>query len=148
MNDYVKFSSAALTPILALLTAYIAFRQWRTNHLKLRHELYERRLSVYVAVMEFLAYVMQRASLNDEELRNFLKKTRESYFLFGKDIGKYLDELYKKAVDLQALSSELESLPVGEERSRKVLEKGEISKWFSRQFDVTRTKFSKYMRLT
>jgi hypothetical protein len=151
MNDYVKLLSAGLTPILGILTAYIAWQQWRTNHLKVRHDLYERRLSIYLAVMEFLACVMRRSTVSDEELVAFLQKTRESYFLFGPDIGDYLDVLYKKAVDLQYHSTMLHdptsNLPVGDERSRLAHEKAEISKWFTRQFEVTRTKFTKYMRL-
>jgi hypothetical protein len=149
MDDLIKLLSAGLTPILGILAAYIAWQQWRTNHLKVRHDLYERRLSIYFAVMEFLAAIMRRSTISDEELMVFLQKTRESYFLFGQEIGDYLDELYRQAVDLQARSIMVhEGLPDGDERTRVIHEKTEISKWFTRQFEITRTKFTKYMRLT
>jgi hypothetical protein len=150
-TDYVKLLSAALTPILGLLTAYIAWQQWRTNHLKVRHDLYERRLAIYVAVMEFFANIMRSAGASDLEMVTFLQKTRESYFLFGRDIADYLELLYKKSVDLQYQNSMLHepgaSLPIGEERSRLAHEKAELSKWFSAQSVVARDRFSKYMRL-
>jgi len=99
-----------------------------------------------------LACIMRNSKASDLEMITFLQKTRESYFLFGRDIGDYLDTLYKKSVDLQCQNTMLHdaasNVPVGEERSRLAHEKGELTKWFSKQFLVARENFSKYMRLS
>jgi hypothetical protein len=151
-TDYVQILSAALTPILGILAAYIAWQQWRTNHLKVRHDLYERRLVIYLAVMEFLACIIRNGKASDSEMVTFLQTTRESYFLFGRDIADYLEGIYKESVELQYQSEMLHSpgsnLPVGEDRSKLAREKGDLSKWFGRQFVTSRDKFSKYMCLS
>lgn len=151
MKQYAEFSAALLTPILACLTVWIAMQQWRTNQLKVKHELYERRLAVYLALMEFLAAVGQNARCTDDQLRTFLQKTRESWFLFGEDIGEYLDDIYRRAVDLKQRHTVLHepgSLPIGPEREETAREQSASMKWFSAQFEIARTKFARYMKLS
>lgn len=150
-TDYVKLLSAALTPVLGVLTAYIAWQQWRTNHLKVRHDLYERRLAIYLALMDFLACIGRNAKVTDAEMVSFLQKTKESYFLFGPSLAKYLDQIYKRSVDLHyqntMLHDPMSSLPVGEKRTQIAHEQGEALKWFGLQFEVAREKFADYMSL-
>lgn len=149
--EIVKILSAALTPVLGILAAYIAWQQWRTNHLKVRHDLYERRLAIYFAVMEFLASIMRTANPNDTEAITFLQKTRESYFLFGNDLADYLETIYKNSIDLQVtagmLNDPMSRLPVGDKRTELIRKKSELMGWFTNQPIVAREKFSKYMRL-
>src|ERR1035441_1576423 len=103
IEDCVKILSAMLTPVLGVIAAYIAWQQWRTNALKLRHDLYERRLAVYLAVIEFLACIMRKSWATDEEMISFLQKTRESYFLFGPEIAEYLEALSKPGLDRKSV---------------------------------------------
>jgi hypothetical protein len=150
-DESVKVLSALLTPVLAITTGYIAWRQWRTNDLKLRHDLYERRLAIYLSVIEFLARIMSNCKATDAEMINFLQKTRESYFLFGPKVAAYLDSIYKRSVDLQyhntMLHDPASSLPIGDERKRLAHEQCEALKWCSAQLEITRKKFAEYMRL-
>ncbi len=151
-KEYVEFFSAMLTPMLGLLMAYIAWQQWRTNNLKVKHDLYERRLAVYLAANEFLAAILSHSHATDEQMRTFLQKTRKSCFLFDGDLANYLTSLYKKAVDLDFQNTMLHdgasSLPVGEERTRLAKEHGELCKWFGHQFDVVKDKFTPFMRMS
>lgn len=151
-KEYIEFFSALLTPMLGVLAAYIAWQQWRTNHLKLKHDLYERRLSVYTALMELLGHIMREARASDAQVFTFMQKIGESYFLFGQDIADYLDIIYKRSIDLRSQNRMLDSgpsgLPVGEKRTKLADENGELLKWFSAQFEVAPKKFSRYMRLS
>jgi hypothetical protein len=79
-----------------------------------------------------------------------LQKTRESWFLFGEEIGEYLDAIYKKWVDLRYQNTMLHdagSLPVGSERTRIAQEHSESLKWFNAQIEIARQKFSRHMTL-
>jgi len=85
----VDLFSALLTPLIAIVMTYIAIQQYRANQLKLRHDLYDRRLLPYNAVAEFLPHVMREGTADRAQLVTLLQKTRESYFLFGKEISDY-----------------------------------------------------------
>ena len=148
MKAYVDLFAALLTPLIAIIATYIAYQQYRANHLKLRQDLYDRRLALFNAVAEFLAHIMREGTADSAQSVTLLQKTRESYFLFGKDISDYVTELYKKGVDLDCYETQLHhsNLPVGE-RTRLTHERGELLKWFGRQFDVAREKFATKLSL-
>lgn len=149
MKEYVDIFAAALTPLIAVIAAYVAYQQYRTNRLKLKFELYGKRLAVYHALMELLSTIVRDADVKLEELMKFNRETNESYFLFGKDIFTYLRQVYLKGVDLHTTNHSLhhEGLPVGEERSRLAAENAELLNWFGDQFDVSREEFSKHLSL-
>ena len=50
----IAILKALLTPVVACITTYIAVRQWRDNHLKLKMENYDRCLGVYQEVVKIL----------------------------------------------------------------------------------------------
>jgi hypothetical protein len=147
-KPYVDLFAALLTPVIAIIAAYIAYQQYRANQLKLRHELYDRRLLLYNAVAEFLAHIFRDGKAGDPQLMTLLQKTRESYFLFGKDVSDYVTELYKKGVDLECNDTQLHhsNLPV-EERTRLAHANGELRKWFGHQFDIAQKKFAAKLSL-
>jgi hypothetical protein len=149
VKAYVDLFAALLTPVIAMVTTYIAIQQYRANQLKLRQDLYDRRLSLYNAVAEFLAHVMQEGTADQTQLIALLQKTRESYFLFGKEVSDYVTDLYKKGVDLQSYERQLNhtNLPIGGERTRLAEQKGELLKWFGDQFDVIQPMFAKKLSL-
>ena len=145
---WTAYLSALLTPIVAVLGSFIAYRQWRTAQNKLKHDLFERRFAVFDAARKLLASIMTSGKAKDEELFKFLSGTREAKWLLNDDIAKYLEkELYHKAVHLQCLDSELEGVPVGDERSANVRNQTEIKLWLGKQFEVLDEKFSPYLRL-
>ncbi len=152
IDECIKIFSAMLTPVLGVIAIYIAWQQWRTNDLKCRHDLYERRLAVYLAVMEFLACIMRKTKATDEETISFLQKTRESYFLFGPEIATYLDKIYKRSLELEyhntMLNDPTSHLPVGAERTRLAQEKSAALEWCIAQFEIAREKFAAYMSLS
>jgi hypothetical protein len=151
-KEIMVISTSLLTPIIAAMAVYIARQQWRTNHLKLKYDLYERRLAVYYAAMDFLACIIRNAKPSDEEMLTFLRKTRDTCFLFDSKLADYIEELFKKSCDLRAQDSGLHEqasdMPVGKERTRLVEENTKLLKWYCDQSNLIRDKFAKYMSLS
>lgn len=145
---WTAYLSALLTPTVAVLGSFIALRQWRTAQNKLKLELFERRFAVYDTARTLLASIMTSGKVKEEALFKFISGTREAKWLLNPDIAAYLEkDLYHKALDLQCLDSELEGLPVGEERSKNVHKQADIKKWFLKQYEVLDEKFSPFLRL-
>jgi hypothetical protein len=152
MKDYITLLAAILTPTLAIIGTFLAVQQWRINDRKLKHDLYDRRLPLYTALMRFLTKIGQEAKASDEEISDFLQKTRESHFLFDDEVRRFLEEIYKGAIDLRyhntMLHAQGSSLPIGDERTRIAKENSELLKWFNAQFESARNKFTPYLRLS
>lgn len=145
---WTQVLAALLTPTIAVFGSIIAYRQWRTAQKKLKLDLFEKRFSVYDAVRSFIASVMTSGKAKDEEMYKFLSGTRETKWLLNDDIATYFDEqIWKNAVELQALDAELEGVPVGDERTKNVRRQGEIKKWLMAQYKVLDEKFSPFLKL-
>ena len=150
MKEIIEILSAALAPITAIVALTIAYRQYRLEQVKFRHELYEKRLAIYNSTMRLFSNISRTGKIEFEELIQFLRETNQSRFLLGRDISNYLDELYKKGVDLECQNTMLHgpgSLPVGEERTRLAHENAELKKWFGNQFSIAQEKFSIHLGL-
>ena len=145
---WTTYLAALLTPTIAVLGSFIAYRQWRTAQNKLKLDLFDRRFAVYDAARNLIASIMTSGKAKDEELYKFLSGTRSAKWLLDEDIDNYFEkELWKNAVELQALESELQGVPVGDERTNNVRRQSEIKKWILEQYKVLDAKFEKYLWL-
>jgi len=140
-----------LTPVIAFIVAYIAYQQYKINKLRLRHELYERRLRVYKAVQAFLSEILRGGDIGFDRCSQFYADASEATFLFDKSVQEFIDEIYRKAIDMHALHERMypsdgsPALPVGEERSRVVHENSELLKWLVDQLSISKELFRKHM---
>lgn len=145
---WTTYLAALLTPTVAILGSFIAYRQWRLAQNKLKFDLFDRRFSVYQAAQILLASIMTNGKVKDEEVFKFMVATREAKWLLNASVAEYLDKhLYHKAIELQALASELEGVGVGEERTTNVHAQADIKKWFLAQYEVLDEKFAPYLQL-
>jgi tRNA A-37 threonylcarbamoyl transferase component Bud32 len=133
----VRVVSALLVPVIAGVTAYIAWQQSKNNKNQFRLALMERRSKVFNATGELIATILRQARINNDDLAKFLWETRETEFLFGSGIAKYLHELYEKAVDVYSLENAVDEQP----RRQRV----DALRWFSGQGDESKKKFGEYM---
>lgn len=149
MKEIIGLLSAALAPITAIVALSIAYRQYRLEQVKFRHELYEKRLAIFNSTMNLLATIMRRADVNLEELFLFLRETNQAYFLLGKEIADYLDEIYRKGVDLRSQNERIRHASFSDEQERvHLIEKNtELLKWLTNQLQISREKFAKHLGL-
>jgi hypothetical protein len=106
IDELLKISQGLLTPVIGIITTYIAWQQWQTNRNKLKLDRYERRLQVYKEVVRFIGIAIQNANYDNNELMTFRPKVSEADFLFEEEVGRYIDELHRRAVKLNYWNSE------------------------------------------
>lgn len=111
--------SSMLTPLIALLAAYIAWAQWITAQRKLALDLFERRFQLYRNAQAAIRPIVASGKPTMENEHAFLRVLDEARFLFGPEVCRYLDEVWLAIVNLGAISAELDGLR-GEERSAAV----------------------------
>lgn len=145
---WTAYVTALFTPVVAVLGAAIAYRQWQLAQNKLKLDLFDRRFKVYEAARNLLASIMRTGSVEDQELSKYFLATREAKWLFGPEVAEYLDKpLFKKASELLVLADELEGVPVGEIRTKNVQSQREIKDWLLAQHDILDRCFSPYLQL-
>lgn len=54
---WTSYITALTIPVIAIVAAIIAYRQWRTAQSKLKLDLFEKRMVVYQAARDMLGYV-------------------------------------------------------------------------------------------
>lgn len=145
---WTTYLAALLTPTIAVLGAFIAYRQWLTAQNKLKLDLFDRRFAIYDAARILIASVMTKGKANNEELCTFESGIRSARWLLNKDIETYFEnELRRKAVELLTLDNELQGLPAGDQRDKNVRKQSELRKGILDQYNVLDRHFEKYLRL-
>lgn len=135
-------TSTGLTIFIAFAAVFVAYQQHVTNKRQLRLALFEKRLAVYESVMKVKGLVIRNARLDLNQLFEFIQETRNYEFLFGEDVSDYIDEIYKKGVEVWARVGN-PAIPPAEMTSTTAL-----LEWFSGQEKVARAIFLKYMDFT
>jgi hypothetical protein len=144
----IQTLSGFLTPIIAITTAIILVLQYLLAKRRWRLDLYDKRYPVYLATMEYLSLIMQKADIAQEELLKFLRNSKDKEFLFGSDVREYLNELYSKGVDLMRHTRLTRRENVEEEkRLRYIDEETELVEWFSKQSEVSKKLFGDYLTI-
>jgi len=147
-RDWVDYLSAFLVPMVAIVGAVIAWQQWRINRARLKNELFDRRYEQFCIVRDFIGSIMASGRSTTEEQRTYLIGTRGMRFLFDKQIADYMDEnIWKPAIDLECLESELQGLPVGKERSENVHKQRDIKLQLHEELKSLEGRFAKYLQL-
>jgi hypothetical protein len=152
-SSWIDILSALLVPLIAIVGAYIAYQQYRTNRQRLRHETYERRLAVYKSVQRYLSEILRDGRTTYDRALQFYSEASEEAFLFDDSVQGKIDELYKKSIDMAAVHEKLypsdgsSGLPVGEERSRISNEMSELLKWHLNLLQESRPFFAKKLGL-
>lgn len=117
----------------------IAQQQAATNRLEYRLSLFERRMRIFDATTKLFGEIGRDAKVDYAQLFTFVRDTRERDLLFGEEIKEYLDEIYKKGVDLHVYGQRLERQP------EFIDPESELLIWFTNQFPIATQKFLKYL---
>lgn len=163
MENISKLLYGALTPLIAIIAAYIAYQQYQINRRRLesderlaqqkqRLDLYERRLAVFDAAMDLVAKTQampeEKQEWSEPELR-LRRAIYESYFLFGQDIVEYLWALVAKYQQFMYFAKRASSSGIrNEEKLQESIDEAEeLERWFADQFEDAPKRFSSYLSL-
>lgn len=91
------------TVVLAILGAYIAYRQYTLGREKFKLDLFEKRFAVFAGARKFLTLILRDASVSREHLFDYRASVAEASFLFDEDITEYLRLIDSKALRLHTL---------------------------------------------
>jgi hypothetical protein len=92
-NIGISTITAVLGLTVAAVGAFIAFQQYRIARDKRRNDLYDRRIKIFRATVEFLYSSCYDEQPNHEFINKFVRDTAESEFLFGSAIPRLLNKL-------------------------------------------------------
>lgn len=151
LESMVRYSTALLTPAIACITTYIAWQQWRTNHQRFKFERYDRRLRIYEEVRRILSIIMRDADISTDELLKFRIAVSEADFLFDPEIPLYLEEIYKHGLNFWEHNQKYRDRGSGPEdydHETVVAKKKNELDWFMKQFELSKTKFRKYLNVS
>jgi hypothetical protein len=149
---WISWVNALGIPVFGLVVAgagvYIAWQQKRIADIRLRHELYDRRLRVYDAAKTLLVAYLTNAKLSGDDYIAYRRGTADAVFLLDADIVEYLEELRRQAERLMRLQAEIKNDSSQEAKYHKLVdESAKIETWLTQQFDILVAKFKPAMRL-
>ncbi len=174
MMNLINTLRGLLTPLIAIIAAYIAYQQYYSNkkqgelkleleaanselennrlkieEYRLKLDLYEKRYNIFDRIKKLLLKINRDVEIDITELADFMAETNECKFLFDNDIESFRDEISKKAIDITYLKKELDNkilLPVNSpKREDKVASFGELTSWFTFEYENVEVRFEKYL---
>ena len=138
-----------LTPVIAIVTTYIAWQQWKINQQKLDFEKYNRRLRIYEKVKEILDIVMRNGKVSGEDLLKYRESVSEADFLFDSEIIDYINEIYNRGLNLRKLNLKYKDYTERHikdyDYEKLVDEMDKELKWFLKQSEIAKEKFKNYL---
>ncbi len=172
--NLINIMTGLLTPLIAIIAAYIAYQQYYSNkkqgelkleleaanselennrlkieEYRLKLDLYEKRYNIFDKIKKLLLKINKDAEIDITELADFMAETNECKFLFDKDIESYRDETIKKALDITHLREELKDktlFPVkSQNRNDKVKICSDLTTWFTFEYENIEARFKKYL---
>jgi hypothetical protein len=99
--DWLSYLTASLTPIVAGFGIWIARSQWKTARMKLKLDLFEKRIVVYDAVRNAMGEITTHGKPSAEVFTAYLTGIAGAKWLFDEKMHKYL------SVELWGLISRL-----------------------------------------
>lgn len=99
--EYIKILSALLSPIVAITTIIMGVNNHKLNKIKIKHDLYDRRLNIYYITRDYLKYSSNEDTLDRAIVETFVKASLESKFLFKSDVSDFLSEIWQNSLILE-----------------------------------------------
>ena len=138
--------SVLLVPMIAGVTVYIAWQQYRLNRYRVKLDLFDRRLAVWVCVDRFVGRVNRDASCRVSDIRKLRQRTADARFLFEEEIPNHINDVIRHGAELRKWNNKKgHSAQPDYDHDAVVKGMDQEVRWFEKQIDETVTKFKKYL---
>jgi len=141
------------TTILGGITVFIAYQQWKTNHNKLKYDLYKQRYAYFQklkSLIETASHASDENTLRDApELKSLPDWYIETTFIFGYEIKKFVDENLQLINDKRDCYGELQDDYRSIEQKKELRQKIRTinNKLFANCYKMLPLKFERYLSL-
>ena len=138
------------TLIIAVIVAYIAWRQHCTSRDRLRLDLFDKRYQVYATLVNFLSYVASNPKPEANKIMEFKARTSDAAFLFDADLCQHITQVYENAWAARQTQQALCRADLKGYTDQHTLEKKEqaLFSWFSNQMRMAQQKFEPYLKFS
>ncbi len=152
MPCWLQIAQGLLTPLIAIITTYIAWQQWQATKLKMKMERYERILNIYQETHKFISEVIRDLKPQLVQMFGFYSATAEADFILPPPIREYLDEVFSHANKLRSANDQYrdytQEIHPDYDHNKVCEEMKEHSQWFLAQPKIAKEKFKPYLDLT
>jgi hypothetical protein len=110
--QYVQALGPAMVAVVAAgIAGYIAWKQWKTAHDRLRLDMYQRRFAVYDAARRLINMTMITGQPTAEDLGAFYDGIRGAEFLFDGETKKFVHKIGTMALKAMNVRARLQRSP-------------------------------------
>jgi hypothetical protein len=133
---------------IAKQQAAIAQQQAELATIRLQHELYDRRFTIFEAARNFLVHqIYVYGNVSDESYKSYFKGTADALFLLDDTVADYLEDIRTKGLRLKWLNEKIRSIEAGDERIKATADENEMLNWFYDQEEGLIEKFKPFLMI-
>jgi len=146
----ISIISVILVPIIiALLSTVLGYIKWRTDKMRLKNELFQRRYEKFEYLRNFMRKLASGNTVERVDENEFLDGTRGMTFLFSKSIDQFKDTVWDKSQIIWVAQQETTqgSAIQPTERQRYLEERTETIAWFNRELISLDDQFRPFLQL-
>jgi hypothetical protein len=141
---YIQGIAVVLIPPFG---AWIAWQQVRIGRVKLKHDLFDRRLAVYSATRDFLFIIASNKTPTSAEAMEFNRGTVAGDFLFDDELADHLREIRMRTLKMRVGQASAERKPDGDEKEAVRAKARSHYLWLVDQLNSLSEKFKPFLRL-
>jgi len=134
-----------VTAVIAVAVGVIAYLQWRTAREKLALDLFDKRMTVYIAAKAGIDEFTRDGHARNNSIRNIAVVRNEAQFLFGSEIEAYLAKLQEALVRVNLAYSMSEQHDQSQDWAQVIFD---ATIFINRFYDDFPQLLSPYMRMT
>ena len=150
VSEFRAWLTALTSPLIAVFGIWIAFQQYRLKKYSLRKDMFDKRLTVFSAVIELIKASLKSPHPEIEAVDEFNQKVAGASFLFNTEITDYLEKLRGHYLRIWEISDQENDEGFNDDNARKNLlaERREHKQWMREQPTTAETLFKEYLNLT